>query len=174
MTYDYDEGRNIKFKEESYYLGKFNYIHGPNGCGKTMMLRVISKKFKSVIYDPNIINEKKVRILNALLELADKERVRYYLESIDDYGASLMDRDYYSDTQLSLLYMCAAMAFGERSHKEFLLFDNIYWDNFDYDTKTVLVETLDDYPTPVVLTGCTDNTLQLVKTISHHPNIIRL
>ena len=127
----------MKIKYTEIEIKNFNYIHGPNGSGKTLMMKKIALICDSLLYNPNLDNELSKKMLLDLLSLVCNDRLMYYRNSLSKL-------DYTDDT---LLLMACAMALQENEENSVLLFDPIYWDSYDNYVQSNIIKSLDAYPT---------------------------
>ena len=63
----------IKLKEKNFYMRDFNYIHGNNGSGKTILLNKLSNKLKVPIFS---MDERNGDLLDYI---SDKDHIRKYI-----------------------------------------------------------------------------------------------
>lgn len=166
------------FQDKLYILKRFNYIHGNNGSGKTQIMKVISEQFELPLYSPNVYNKKTFEDLKKMISKIDINRLKFYYKSLWSFSSSKeLDTELScikSDVELSIIYIASILTEQEREKNSILLIDDIYWNKFD-DLRTLnIIDTLDTFSNPAVITGFNDCTKGLVKRKVFDANIIEL
>lgn len=168
---------SFNFQEYTYYLNRFNYIHGNNGSGKTTMMREMAKQFNVPLYDPTIFDRKTFDSLRQKINSMDKQVLELYYKRLwgfSSYKGIDLDRlSTFSNSELVMLSIATSLVIQEQS-KSLLLVDSIPWMTFDDIRKLNLLETLNSSSTPVVITGFNEATRKLIKSKVVNANIIEL
>lgn len=157
----------IRMQNKDYfYMRKFNYVHGSNGSGKTVLLNKLSNKLEVPIFSMDNFS------LSLMDYIEDKDYLRKYLYMLTgsyEFGN-------YSDYEKYINRLCQILEYS-REQKNILLLDDIRWNSLDSRNKIQLIDTLFEHSVVsegVVFTGCNSDQKRLVKTRVYRPNIIDL
>lgn len=166
------------FDEKSYPLKYFNCISGPNGSGKTMMMRAIADQFNVPLYSANIYSEVTKSNLKYMLDNLDKTAVDFYYKNLwglSNYKKTISEVLMFSGyAEVAMLYIAAALTNNQENKNKILLIDDIFWNNLDSIRTLNLFETLGSSATPVVITSTVENPTGLVRKKIPGSNIIEL
>ena len=154
----------VELKDKVVKLNHFNYIHGSNGSGKSVLLKEISGNLKVPTFSMDNTD------LNLENYIINKDYVKKYLRQL----TGLYDVSNYSDYEKYVHRMAQILEFS-REHNNIVLLDDLRWDALDSRNKIDLIDTLFDYSLNnerVVITGC--NQRANIKRMVYKSNIIDL
>lgn len=163
-TKNLDRETLIELKDKIVKLNHFNYIHGNNGSGKTMLLKEISDTLKVPMFSMDNID------LNLENYIINKDYVKKYLRQL----TGLYEVNNYSNYEKYVHRMAQILEFS-REHNNMVLLDDLRWDSLDSRNRLNLIDTLFDYSLNnegVVITGC--NQKENIKRRVYKANIINL
>lgn len=163
-TKNLDRETLIELKDKVVKLNHFNYIHGSNGSGKTMLLKDISNTLKVPMFSMDNID------LNLENYIINKDYVKKYLRQL----TGLYEVNNYSNYEKYVYRMAQILEFS-REHNNMVLLDDLRWDSLDSRNRLNLIDTLFDYSLNnegVVITGC--NQKGNIKRRVYKSNIIQL
>jgi len=154
----------VKLKDKVIKLNHFNYIHGNNGSGKTMLLKEISEQIKVPVFSMDNIG------LNLENYISDKNHVKKYLKKLTGQYEIFS----YSDYGKYINRLAQILEFS-REHNNMVLLDDLRWGALDSRNKLNVIDTLFDYSLNnegIVITGC--NQRANIKRRVYKSNIIEL
>lgn len=154
----------VELKDKVIKLNHFNYIHGNNGSGKTILLKEISEQIKVPMFSMDNVG------LNLENYISDKDNFRKYLKQLtgqyEIFG--------YSDYGKYINRLAQILEFS-REHNNMVLLDDLRWGALDSKNKLNVIDTLFDYSLNnegIVITGC--NQRANIKRRVYKSNIIEL
>lgn len=154
----------LELRDRKVKLNHFNYIHGINGSGKTMLLKDISNTLKVPMFSMDNID------LNLENYIINKDYVKKYLRQL----TGLYEVNNYSNYEKYVYRMAQILEFS-REHNNMVLLDDLRWDSLDSRNRLNLIDALFDYSLNnegVVITGC--NQKANIKRKVYKSNIIEL
>lgn len=173
-----DYSAEFVFNDELYNLRPFNCIYGPNGSGKTMMMKAISDQFNVPLYSANIYSDLMRKNLKYMLDNLDRSTIEMYFKKL--WGLSTSKKispemlNFLGYGELSMLYIASILANQELEKNRILLIDDIYWNNLDSIRTLNVIETLGSISTPVVITASVEQPRNIVRKRVYGSNIIEL
>lgn len=157
-----NNGNNIMVGNININTSGFNLIYGPNGSGKTVLLRHISDFFDVPVF--NYYSKDMIKLDN------DKVFMDYYKKltgknDITNYTG--IDDVYYG--------ICNGLTYGVLTDN-IVIFDDLGWGLMDDDNQKRIIDVLNEYSynNGIVMTNCQEDVKKLVKNRVYNPNIIDL
>jgi len=157
-----NNGNNIMVGNVNINTSGFNLIYGPNGSGKTVLLRHISDFFGVPVF--NYYSKGMIKLDN------DKVFMDYYKmltgkSGITNYTG--IDDVYYG--------ICNGLTYGVLTDN-IVIFDDLGWGLMDDDNQKRIIGVLNNYSynNGIIMTNCQEDVKKLVKSRVYNPNIIDL
>ena len=155
-----NNGNNIMVGNVNINTSGFNLIYGPNGSGKTVLLRHISDYFDVPVF--NYYSKDMIKLDN------DKVFMDYYKmltgkSEITNYTG--IDDVYYG--------ICNGLTYGILTDN-IVIFDDLGWGLMDDDNQKRIIDVLNNYSynNGIIMTNCQEDVKKLVKSRVYNPHLI--
>lgn len=156
--------KNIVIDDKNINLSGFNLIYGSNGSGKTMLLKSISNKIKSPIFNLDNYRER-------IREIECSEIFIFYYKLLTGRDSIEIN----SNSDRIFYWLSIGLAYGKLENNVVLL-DDMCWGGLDSRNKISIIDNLNNYSyfNGIVTTACQEDIKCLVKRRVYNPSVIDL